>query len=205
MSDAAVRPVRQRRRIAVMRGVFVLALPVLLLTRSAWPEGHLGFEVLENAGVLMVVAAVLGRLWAILYIGSAKNARVVDQGPYSVCRHPLYLFSTVGVAGFGLMLGSLVLAVGLAAVTGAVLSATASREERYLRAAFGPAYAGYAARVPRIWPAPRLYATPERISVSVPVVRRNLADALAFLSLIPVAELLDSVKPIAGWPSLALW
>lgn len=205
MSQRKVRPFNQRVRIAVLRAVFVIAVPLLFFTGSAWENRGVVFELLEVIGILLVIVAVLGRFWAILYIGGRKNGVVMTDGPYSVCRHPLYLFSTIGAVGFGLMLGSLVLTVVLGAVIFAILSATAGREERYLRHQFGSDYDAYARRVPRILPRPSLFRSPEVITVNLFAVRTNLRDALVFLSLIPIAELLDNLKLAGLWPTLPLW
>lgn len=202
---ARARPLNQRRRIAVLRLAALAALPVVLLTRSAWADRHWAFELIENLGLLLVIVAVLGRLWAILYVGSVKNRTVMQDGPYSICRHPLYLFSTLGVVGFGLMLGSFVFALGLGAAVLAVLAETARREERFLRAEFGGAYAAYAARVPRIWPRPSGFQTPATVTSSVRHLRTNLFDALVFLSFIPLAEAMEAVKEAGLLPTIALW
>lgn len=206
MTDTtAVKPFDQRIRIWGLRAFGLLAVPLILFTRSVWAGTEWVYEIMEVAGIFLVIFAVLGRFWAILYIGAMKNRTVMEDGPYSVCRHPLYLFSTLGVVGFGLMLGSLVLTAALAGVVFLILSATAAREEAYLRHAFGPAYAAYAARVPRIWPKPRLFRTEPVVSVSVRALRVNFADALVFLALIPVAELLEAVKEAGVVPAVTLF
>ncbi|MDQ7778065.1 MAG: isoprenylcysteine carboxylmethyltransferase family protein [Paracoccus aminovorans] len=186
-----VRPADQRLRIAVLRLLFLLALPLVLWTHSRWPV--LPGAALRLAGTLCVFAAVLGRFWAILYIGGRKNAEVMRDGPYSICRHPLYLFSTLGVAGFGLMLQSLVLAALFGAAGFLVLSMTARREERYLLAQFGPAYAAYRAEVPMLWPAPRRFRSRPEVRFRIDVLQRNFADALVFLSALPLAEIVNQL------------
>ena len=102
-------PANQQLRIAILRGAFVLLLPLITFTSSAWSGLPLAQALLFQDGIFLVIAAVLGRFWAILYIGGRKNQMIMLDGPYSICRHPLYLFSTVGAVGFGLMLGSVVL------------------------------------------------------------------------------------------------
>lgn len=207
MADVGtIKPANQRLRITVLR-IFaaIIALPLILFTRSAWADVDVIFDALQVTGVLLVVAGVLGRFWAILYIGAAKNRGVMQIGPYSVCRHPLYLFSTIGTLGLGFLLGSVVVAAFLAVAVFAILSATAAREEGYLRAEFGPAYAEYAARVPRILPRPALYHSPATITVAIKSLRANFADALVFLSFIPLAELLNAVKAAGLVPGLALF
>lgn len=205
MSDKPVKPFNQRIRIWGLRLFFLAAVPLILFTRSAWAEPDWLFDILEVSGVFLIIGGVLGRFWAILYIGAMKNRMVMQEGPYSICRHPLYLFSTIGVLGFGLMLGSLVLALGLGLAVLWILQATAGREERFLRAEFGAAYESYAARVPRIIPKPALFQTGPVIEVSVSALRVNFADALVFLAFIPLAELMEMVHEYGWLPTVALF
>lgn len=199
------RPVRQQLRINALRLLFLAFVPLILFTRPAWAEGSVALESLRLAGVLLIFVAIFGRFWSILYIGSSKNRRVVDIGPYSICRNPLYLFSTVGSAGFGLLLGSVVLAVVIGGAFATVLYITARREEEYLRSVFGADYDSYAERVPRLLPDPRLFTTPERIEVSVPQLRTNLRDALVFLALLPLVKLVGMLRAWAQLPAVAIW
>ncbi|NGM44230.1 isoprenylcysteine carboxylmethyltransferase family protein [Rhodobacter sp. SGA-6-6] len=205
MTESIARYPLERLRITILRATFLLCLPLILFTRSAWMEPEWLFEILEAFGIFAVIAGVLGRFWAILYIGGRKNHRVMQDGPYSMCRHPLYFFSTLAVVGFGLMLGSLVLTVLLGGLTFLILSQTAAREEARLREMFPGAYEAYAARVPRILPDPRLFRTDEEVVFSVSQLRRNFADALVFLAFIPLAELMEWLKHIQAVPSIALW
>jgi protein-S-isoprenylcysteine O-methyltransferase Ste14 len=205
LSSSQASPFNQKIRIAILRLFFVLAIPLILFTRSAWMGDLMLFEVLEQLGVFMIIGAVLGRFWAILYIGALKNKTVMQDGPYSICRHPLYLFSTMGVVGFGLMLGSFVVTVILGGGAFLILSRTAAREEGFLRAEFGQAYADYAARVPRIWPRLSLFKAEPTVTSSLVAVRTNFFDALVFLAFIPVAEVMEGLKEMALWPTLALY
>ena len=160
MNTTIAQPFNQRIRIAALRVALLGLLPLTLFVDPILAPRAAG-EVMENLGVGLIIAGVIGRFWSILYIGGHKNACVMDQGPYSVCRHPLYLFSTIAVLGFGLMLQSLVLAVFTTGVIFTILSLTAAREEGFLRRTFGREYDAYAARVPRIFPDPRLFTTTE--------------------------------------------
>ena len=148
---------------------------------------------------------MLGRFWAILYIGGHKNRRVIQDGPYSICRHPLYLFSTIGAAGFGLMLESVTLTMLLGGMVLAILTATATREERDLRRMFGSAYDAYAARVPRIVPLISGFSTPQRVTFDTGTLARNTRDALVFLALIPLAEALNWLHATPLLHFVAIW
>ncbi|MBA3911092.1 MAG: isoprenylcysteine carboxylmethyltransferase family protein [Rhodobacter sp.] len=196
-------PVNQAIRVNILRAAFLTALPLAVFTRSAWPESV--FELLEVAGTALVITAVLGRFWSILYIGGHKNQTVMQDGPYSICRHPLYLFSTLGVLGLGLMLGSLIMSAILGSITFVILSVTARKEEAFLRGEFGPAYDEYSARVPMILPRLAGFHTEGEIVISVRHLRQNLMDALVFLTFIPLAELLEFLKESQVLPTIGLW
>jgi protein-S-isoprenylcysteine O-methyltransferase Ste14 len=205
MTVAQAQPANQRIRIAALRLFFLLAIPLILFTRSAWSTPEWLFELFELAGVFLIIGAVLGRFWAILYVGALKNKTVMQDGPYSICRHPLYFFSTMGVVGFGLMLGSFIMAGMLGGVAFLILSRTAAREERFLRAEFGPTYDDYATRVPRIWPKLSLFQAEPTVTSSLIAVRTNFFDALVFLAFIPLAELMEGLKEAALWPTISLF
>lgn len=204
MTDHTARPFNQRLRIAALRIVTALVvLPLVLMTRPLWEAGW-PRDLTRLFGTLLVVAAVLGRFWAILYIGARKNKEVMQDGPYSLCRHPLYLFSTLGVAGFGLLLGSWIVAGLVTLVIYVILSRTASREERFLRAEFGAAYEAYARVVPRILPRAAKVRTAPQIQVSIAPLRMTYRDALVFLGFLPAAMLIDWTRAAGLWPLLTL-
>lgn len=204
MTDKTARPFNQRLRIAALRTVTALVvLPLVLLTRPLWDAGW-PRDLTRLLGTLLIVAAVLGRFWAILYIGARKNKEVMQDGPYSLCRHPLYLFSTLGVAGFGLLLGSWIMAGLVTLVIYAILSRTAAREERFLRAEFGAAYETYAREVPRILPRAAPIRTAPQILVSIAPLRMTYRDALVFLGFLPAAMLIDWTRAAGLWPMLTL-
>ncbi len=198
-------PFDQKIRIRALRAMGLLLLPLMIFAQPIEMQPQWMFETLEMLGVFSVIAAVLGRFWSILYIGGHKNSRVIEQGPYSICRHPLYLFSTLGAVGLGLMLGSLLLTALLGGLTFLALGMTAAREEAFLRAEFGPSYEEYARRVPRILPQLAGFRTEASITVSVGQLRTNFFDALVFLSFIPLAEILEGMKMAGELPTFPVF
>lgn len=187
----------QRHRILFLRVGFVVVLPVLLVVQPVWGNGQVpaGMDLL---GILLIFAGVLGRFWAILYVGGRKDRTVVQEGPYSMCRHPLYLFSTIATAGLGLMLGSVVLAAVLAGGAFIILSRTAAGEEVVLRGLYGSAYDDYAAQTPRILPAIGQFRTGPRIDVDVHELRNNFLDAVVFITFIPLARIIIWARDAYG-------
>jgi protein-S-isoprenylcysteine O-methyltransferase Ste14 len=200
----AVLPFRQYLRIWTLRALFVALLPVLLLTEPAITSPGWA-DIMESLGVLLIVAGVLTRFWAILYIGGRKNRQVISDGPYSVCRHPLYLGSTLATFGFGMLTYTVTLTVLIGGVTFVVLMLTARREERFLRQEFGAAYAAYAARVPLIIPRPAGYQSPPEITFSTADLRTQLRDAFVFLSLFPLTEVFEWIRDLGILPTITLW
>lgn len=188
MIDAAVAPFDQKIRIGLLRLGAVVLIPLLVLTRPCLPEQGLAAETMRLAGIALILACVLGRLWSILYIGRSKNRTVMTDGPYSITRNPLYFFSTLGAFGFGLMFAKISLALLLGSLVFGILYLTARREQAFLEAEFGGDYAAYAARVPMFIPKPWLFATESAVTFSPKAIERNMLDALVFLSAIPLAE-----------------
>ena len=189
----------------MLRAIFLVLLPFPVLTVSAWGAQPIATSVLEVAGTLLIALGVIGRFWAILYSGGRKSSEVVKTGPYSICRHPLYLFSTMAVAGFGLLLGSLLLMVLYAGLALLVLRATAYREEEYLIQKFGDEYLEYKNRVPAIIPSPALFHSPENVEFSVKHLRRTFTDALVFLAFIPLAQLINIIREYGHLAPVSLW
>lgn len=195
MTETQPKPVNQKIRFWVVRLAVLACLPLIIMSQSAWLAHGIMHPLLKSLGALLIAAAVLYRGWAILYIGGRKNQTVIQDGPYSMSRHPLYFGTTLGAVGFGLLLGSVVLAVLLGVLTLVVFTATSAGEERFLRAEFGPAYDDFAKRVPnRILPRFVGFQTPEEVTFNARILRTNLSDALGFLACFPIAEILEALK-----------
>jgi protein-S-isoprenylcysteine O-methyltransferase Ste14 len=94
----------ERWRKSISRALAVLIIASLIMSEppsAAWLK-----LMLRIAGVLFIGAAVLGRIWCALYIAGRKNTDLCIDGPYSICRNPLYLFSFFGAVGFAFVAGS---------------------------------------------------------------------------------------------------
>lgn len=193
-------PINQRIRIRLLQAGGGVFAALALFAGPAIGDG--AHEAIEMTGVALVLACVAGRMWSILYIGARKNDDLVTTGPYSMTRNPLYFFSTVGVAGVGLMLGSFVMAGALALVAWLALGYTAGREAAYLRSLFGAAYDDYARVTPMFWPKPSLYREPPQASFSPRALRRTFLDGLVFLLVFPLVELIELAQAAGYLPVL---
>lgn len=189
-SYAHVARVQTRRRLALwLYGATVAA--ALPFVGSHWPAGSVMHEGIEQAGMLLIIAAVLGRAWCSLYIGGRKSSELVDTGPYSVSRNPLYLFSMLGVVGVGAQSGSLLLGPILSLAVWLVFRRVIGHEEALLLKVFGKPFSCYCERVPRFGPRFGAWMSPESLVVSPGAVWRTVRDAIPFLLVPPGFELID--------------
>lgn len=193
-------PVNQRLRIRILQLGAVAVAALMLFVRPAIE--HDLHETIEMTGIALVLVCIAGRMWSILYIGSRKNAELVTGGPYSMMRNPLYFFSTIGAAGVGLMLGSIIITALLVLGTYLVLGSTARRESEYLRSLFSAEYDDYARTTPMFWPNPRLYHEPAQASFSPQTLRHTFFDGLFFLLVFPIVELIEHAQEAGHLPVL---
>ncbi|MCX5519860.1 isoprenylcysteine carboxylmethyltransferase family protein [Kaistia defluvii] len=198
-----VRPValNQRLRIHLVQLAAVIFALLLLLVRPYWSgEIH---EFLESAGFCLVLVCVAGRMWSILYIGSRKNRALTTLGPYSMTRNPLYLFSTIGAVGVGLIFGSILIALMLGLFSYLAFTMTATKEADHLKTLFGPEFDAYAARTPLFWPKFSLYRDSADVAFSPHALKRTFLDGLLFLAIFPLMEGLEYVQSQGFLPVLA--
>jgi protein-S-isoprenylcysteine O-methyltransferase Ste14 len=106
----------------------------------------------DAAAWAALAAGALVRIWATLWIGGRKKQTIVDDGPYRVCRNPLYLGTFAMVLGVALFLKSAVFGAGVAFVWFLYAWYVVPAEERYMRGRFAAAYDDYCRRVPRWLP-----------------------------------------------------
>lgn len=141
-----------------------------------------------------MLIAIVGRCWASIYIGGRKVQELVTQGPFSIVRNPLYVFSFVGAIGMGACSGSITIATLFFVLSFVVFRLVVSREEAALRAIFGQEYIEYCRTVPRFLPNIRLWNAPERLEVEPARVIRTLFDAAPFVLAMPLFELLGELQ-----------
>lgn len=192
----------QKARRYVLGALIVLLFSLLLFGQSLYPPETALHEGVEMVGILLIVLGIAGRLWSTLYIGGRKAAAVVTNGPYSITRNPLYVFSTVAAAGVGAQMGSVVATLGFAALCAAAFHVVILREEKFLSATFGAPYLDYMARVPRFWPKPSLYHEGETEGFQPKRLLTTLVDGLVFLVAMPVFELIDHAQTTGALPVL---
>lgn len=171
--------------------IIAVAMIALVSSPSDWAFFH---EAVETFGLALILICIAGRCWCTLYIGGRKGAELVDTGPYSISRNPLYFFSFVGAAGVGAQTGSLSVAAVFTFAAWVVFRLTVAREEGFLKGALGEPYAVYLKTVPRFLPYPWLWKGAEVLEVRPKRVVLTFFDGLTFLLAIPLAEGLEMLQ-----------
>lgn len=188
-----------RKAVLLVAILAMLALAAVARTRQpdgVWPQA------LGLSSLCAIMIAIVGRAWCSLYIGGRKKAEIVDLGPYSLSRNPLYVFSFIGAFGIGAQSGSLVLAALFLLIAIGVFALTVRQEEAWLGSAFGAVYAEYRSRTPRFWPRFSGWRDAERLEVRPAYFLRTLLDGSVLLLAIPLFAGLDALQNAGILPTL---
>jgi len=187
-----------------LRMTTMLLATVLLLVAVSdrpWARGLAG-EALQLAGFACIACAALGRVWTSVFIAGFKDSRVVQVGPYSMLRHPLYALSLLAMAGVGLTTCSLTITLGLLAVFGAVYRAAAREEDAHLLAVHGPVFERFRASARSFLPTRSTYRVPETLEVRPRVLWKAFLDAGSLLGYYALLRLADALQVAGAIPTL---
>lgn len=147
---------------------------------------------LEIFGVLFILSGFGIRLWCTLYIGGRKNQDLLRDGPYSLCRNPLYVGSILAAFGIGLQTEMLAFGMVCGVLCWAIFHVVVRREERYLLAEFGDPYRQYLQTTPRFWPRFSAYRDDLKEHRFQPAMLWNtFRDGLVLFAAIPVTEAIE--------------
>jgi len=131
------------------------------MRRNNWPAAALphqrGFAF---AGVVLFVAGLLLRWWAIITLGRfftvdvtiEKDHELVERGPFRVVRHPSYTGVLLAFVGFALTLGNWAAGLVILLPIGAAFVHRINVEENALSGALGTQYTYYMRRTKRLVP-----------------------------------------------------
>lgn len=193
----------EKLRIMISR-LFAFALVAVILVSSSALEEELPFlsTLLFFAGILLVGVASMGRLWCSLYIAGYKTDTLITQGPYSICRNPLYLFSLVGAVGVGLATETVLIPVVILLSFVAYYPFVIKSEEAVLLKIHGTAFSAYCQTVPRFFPRLSQMTEPDEYVVKPKVYKRHMFDALWFVWLVGFLEIIEELHALHILPTL---
>jgi len=133
-----------------------------------------------------------------VYIAGYKNDMLIQGGPYSVSRNPLYFFSWLGAIGIALGSQTLILPVIVAVAFLIYYPLVISSEESFLLKEHGEAFSNYVAKVPRFFPNWSLLTEPEEYSVKPRVFRKHLTQVMWFALFLSGLQLIHGLHA-SGW------
>jgi len=188
---------------------------VVLLPSFVWvafsqprlPSGGWANHVVDAVGWLVFLGGVFFRFWPTLYVGGRKRVTIVREGPYSICRNPLYFGSFLVALSTGFFLQSALWLLFVGIVVLAYVYLIVPAEEADLRSIHGEPYEAYCREVPRFWPDFRLFQSPAEFTVRLKGLRIEARRAAIWIFLPLGCELLTWLRLQPFWPhwSISLW
>jgi protein-S-isoprenylcysteine O-methyltransferase Ste14 len=189
------------RTAATRKFAFLLA-GLLLITDHSWSKTGFMDVFLTTTGLVLVGIGAMGRAWASMYISGYKDKELVTEGAYSIVRNPLYVFSFIGAVGVGCATGSLVLIGFLIFGFFIYYPLTMTDEEQRLAAKYGQEYTNYLRRTPRFLPNLSLFHESETYSVHGKTYRYAFLDAVWFIWVYALIQLIEKLHEIGVLPIL---
>jgi len=181
------------RRIGLTRLLFIPLLAYIILTPPWETRNYLSLLV-EILGYVCLVVATLGRVWCLTYIGGYKQATLITDGPYSIVRNPLYLFSFIGGVGLGLATEHPTVALVILCAFGLYYPFVVDKEEHLLEELHGEPFLEYKQRTPRWIPHFKGFTEPEVWQVKPIFIRRGMLSAMWFLWLYMAWEIIEKLQ-----------
>lgn len=186
-------------------GIFILTtFFVLAALGKPWVRDGGPLDLALGAvGWVVFLSGAAMRFWATLYVGGRKGKDLVTDGPYAVCRNPLYIGSFLIALSVGLFLNSAVAVMGVLVASAAFVLWVIPIEEARLLSRFGESYRAYCAVTPRLVPTFRHDgASPPRITVELGPLVTEVSRSIGWLLLPLLCDVLTFLRDQPWWPHL---
>ncbi|HEV7672446.1 MAG TPA: isoprenylcysteine carboxylmethyltransferase family protein [Thermoanaerobaculia bacterium] len=207
MSEAILsgQAARTKTRLAVSRlfGLGVLSLLVGGSTYWRASGNHLFASVLFFLGIMLACLGFFGRVWCLSFIKGRKKRVLVKEGPYSLCRHPLYLFSLIGGVGVGLCTQTLTIPLIFLAAFALYYPIVIRKEEEFLGNNF-EGYEAYKRESNAIFPRWSTFAEGETVTMCARSFRQELTEAAGSVAFIGLIGLVQGLQRAAILPTFFL-
>lgn len=183
----------ERARIWISQLGIALVILLVIGTESRWKENVWAVEGMTFLAVTLAAIGCLGRIWCLSYISGRKDSELVTEGPYSLCRNPLYFFSFIGALGVGLATCTLAIPMIIAVCFLGLYPSIIAAEERRLLEFYGAKYQDYLQRIPRFFPSFRHYRPLTSVTINPQRFQHGLLDASYFLLAVGGAHLASKI------------
>jgi len=177
---ASITHISQKLRIAISR-VFGIAIVLLVIfsgpsfTINVWANAALDLFCFA-----LILTATFGRLWALAYISGHKTRDLISDGPYSMVRNPLYLFSLIGALGIALVSKN-ILVIALIIILFCIYYPFVIRgEEKHLQEVHGKAFEDYKKKTPMFLPSSSAFTEQPFYSFDTRLFRKAFFSVMWF-------------------------
>ena len=184
--------------------IFAGLLVVLICVSGSLWEDNMPFvtTVLFLLGAVLVGIASLGRLWCSVYIAGYKTDHLVTQGPYSMCRNPLYFFSLLGALGVGLTSETLLIPFLILIAFVLYYPLVIKSEEAELLKLHESEFENYLKEVPTFFPKISLLNEPEEYTVKPIIFKKHMFHALWFIWFVGIIEIIEELHKLNVFPTI---
>ena len=152
---------QDRSKLRAVWLVIVVSLMAGIFVAKQWPAAALPYHrTFVFAGVVLFVAGLFLRWWAIITLGRfftldvtiEKDHELVERGPFRMVRHPSYTGVLLAFVGLALSLGNWAALLVVLLPIGVAFIHRMNVEEDALSGALGPQYTDYMRRTKRLVP-----------------------------------------------------
>lgn len=191
----------EKWRIWLSRALLIPLAILFIFSKGGWEETYIVSTILFLVGCILVGIGTLGRLWCTLYIAGYKDNTLVTEGPYSLCRHPLYFFSFVAGAGVGCATETLLVPLVVIIAFSLYYPAVIRSEESRMLQIHGDEARRYMKSTPAFIPRFSNFKEPEQYLANPRIFRKNLFDALWFIWIVGLLELVEGLHEAGILPT----
>jgi protein-S-isoprenylcysteine O-methyltransferase Ste14 len=193
-----------RQRLTVSRIFGVLVLLLVLFTAGSFSQISLTDTLFEMSGLFLLTICSIGRLWALLYISGYKKLELITEGPYSMVRHPLYVFSLIGAIGIGLASENILVLAVLVIFYLLYYPLTIIVEEKKLVDKFDQGYLDYIKRTPRFIPKLSLYKGSVQYQINADVYVKKMILGMWFIWIFIILHIIEMLQQSGHIPVLLM-
>lgn len=193
----------KKLRIFISRIFGGLLVALICVSSSLW-EDKTPFVtiILFLLGAVLVGIASLGRLWCSVYIAGYKTHQLITQGPYSICRNPLYFFSLLGAIGVGLSTETILIPFLILIAFAGYYPLVIKSEETDLLERHKREFETYMKEVPMFFPKISLLKEPDEYIMKPIVFKKHIFNALWFIWLVGIIETIEELHDLSVLPTL---
>lgn len=194
---------RTKHRLLASRLFGCLVVLFMLSGENYWSEQapvlHAGLYLF---GCVIGGLGAFGRVWALAHIAGRKRAELVTDGPYSLCRNPIYVSSLLLATGFMLCAGSIILTILTSVSFYALYAFVLRKEECELEAVHGRAFLRYCEKAPSFWPRASAYQEAQSVTICSAAFRRGAWTVALYMPLIGLPPLICALHEVGALPIL---